>query len=398
MRHLIIGAGIVGLAIARELQRTRPGSEVVVLDKEPRVAAHQTGHNSGVVHAGVYYPPGSLKATLCRRGVGLLRDYTAQKNLPYDEVGKVVVAVDAPDQDRLVEVHRRAVANGVPGARLIGPSELRELEPHVVGVAALHSPTTAIVDFVAVTQALADDVTTGGGQVLLAHEVVGVRRTHDRVEALVDTPDEQIRIGADRLIIAGGLYVDRLARMVGGSPDPQIVPFRGEYHLLAPNRAHLVRGLVYPVPDPRYPFLGVHLTRRIDGTVDVGPNAVFATAREGYTHWDVNARDLGEAIAWPGMRSLARQHWRTGIAEMAGSLSPRRFADAARRYVPELSDDDLRPGSAGVRAQAVGRDGSLVDDFVIEQIGPVTAIRNAPSPAATSSLAIAEHVVAHLPA
>lgn len=395
-RTLIVGAGIVGLAVARELQRTRPDDEVVVLDKEPQVGAHQTSHNSGVVHAGVYYPPGSLKARLCRRGVGLLREYTEQRGITYDEVGKVVVAVDRDDEARLDEVQRRAVANGVPGVVRLGPDGLRDLEPHVRGRAALHSPTTAITDFPAVARALADDVTAGEGRILLGHEVVAIRPLRSGVEVLVEHAGERTRLAADRLVLCGGLHVDRLARMAGGDPDPRIVPFRGEYHLLVPERGDLVRGLVYPVPDPTLPFLGVHLTRRVDGSVDVGPNAVLATAREGYRLRDIAVPDLLETLMWPGTRPVAARHWRTGAAEVLGSVSARRFAAAARRYVPELRDTDLVPGGAGVRAQAVGRDGSLVDDFVIEQVGPVTAVRNAPSPAATSSLAIAEEVVARL--
>lgn len=396
MHTLVIGAGIVGLAVARRLTQVRPDDPVTVLDKEAVVGSHQTGHNSGVVHAGVYYPPGSLKAQLCRRGVGLLRDYADARGIVVDEVGKVVVAVDATDEDRLTEVRRRALANGVPGVAMLGPDGLRDVEPHVRGRAALHSPSTAITDFPAVARALAGDVVAAGGEVLLGHEVVGMRPLRSGVELLVEREGESRRLAADRVVICGGLHVDRLARMAGGDPDPRIVPFRGEYHLLAPERAALVRGLVYPVPDPRYPFLGVHLTRRVDGTVDVGPNAVLAGAREGYRWSDVRARDLVETATWPGARVMAGRHWRTGVSEVLGSVSTRRFAEAARRYVPELAAADLRPGGAGVRAQAVARDGSLVDDFVIERIGPVTAVRNAPSPAATSSLAIAEEVVRRL--
>lgn len=396
MHTSVIGAGIVGLAVARELQRVRPEDTVTVLDKESSVGSHQTGHNSGVVHAGVYYPPGSLKARLCRRGVDLLREYTSDKGIVLDEVGKVVVAVDATDEQRLAEVRRRALANGVPGVAMLGPDGLRDVEPHVRGRAALHSPSTAITDFPAVARALADDVTAAGGAVLLGHEVVDLRPVGSGVELLVTSEGESRRLAADRVVVCAGLHVDHLARMTGGDPDPRIVSFRGEYHLLAPERAGLVRGLVYPVPDPRYPFLGVHLTRRVDGTVDVGPNAVLAGAREGYRWRDVRPRDLVETVTWPGSVVMAGRHWRTGAAEVLGSVSTRRFAEAARRYVPELTAGDLRPGGAGVRAQAVARDGSLVDDFVIERVGPVAAVRNAPSPAATSSLAIAEEIVARL--
>lgn len=389
----IVGAGIVGLAVARELQRRRPQEMVTVVDKERWVGAHQSSHNSGVVHAGVYYPPGSLKARLCRRGVGLLREYTTEKGIAFDEVGKVVVAADSRDEDRLIEVARRGMANGVPGLAMVGPDGLRDLEPHVRGVAALHSPSTAITDFPAVVGALAGDVTAAGGRVLLGREVVAMRPHGEGVELLLDHAGDRTRLAVDRVILCGGLHVDRLARMAGGDPDPRIIPFRGEYHLLVPERTGLVRGLVYPVPDPRYPFLGVHLTRRVGGSVDIGPNAVLATAREGYRWRDLAVADLAETLAWPGMRVMASEHWRTGISEVLGSVSARRFAEAARRYVPELRDGDLRPGGAGVRAQAVARDGALVDDFVIERIGPVTAVRNAPSPAATSSLAIAEELV-----
>ncbi len=396
MHTLVIGAGIVGLAVARRLTQVRPDDPVTVLDKETVVGVHQTGHNSGVVHAGVYYPPGSLKARLCRRGVDLLREYADAKGIVVDEVGKVVVAVDATDEHRLAEVRRRALANGVPGVTMLGPDGLRDVEPHVRGRAALHSPSTAITDFPAVARALADDVAGAGGDVLLGHEVVDMRPLRSGVELLVEREGESLRLAADRVVVCGGLHVDRLARMAGGDPDPRIVPFRGEYHLLAPERADLVRGLVYPVPDPRYPFLGVHLTRRVDGTVDVGPNAVLAGAREGYRWSDVSVRDLAETTGWPGSRVMAGRHWRTGVSEVLGSVSTRRFADAARRYVPELATADLRPGGAGVRAQAVARDGALVDDFVIERVGPVAAVRNAPSPAATSSLAIAEEIVRRL--
>lgn len=396
MHTTVIGAGIVGLAVARHLTRVRPDDPVTVLDKEAVVGSHQTGHNSGVVHAGVYYPPGSLKARLCRRGVDLLREYTSERGIVLDDVGKVVVAVDRTDEERLSEVRRRALANGVPGVTMLGPDGLRDVEPHVRGRAALHSPSTAITDFPAVARALADDVTAAGGAVLPGREVVGLRPLRSGAELLVEHEGERTRLAADRVVICGGLHVDRLARLAGGDPDPRIVPFRGEYHLLRSERSDLVRGLVYPVPDPRYPFLGVHLTRRVDGTVDVGPNAVLAGAREGYRRRDLSARDLVETLGWQGSWTMAGRHWRTGVSELLGSVSTQRFAEAARRYVPELTKGDLRPGSAGVRAQAVARDGSLVDDFVIEQMGPVVAVRNAPSPAATSSLAIAEEIVRRL--
>ncbi|MDL4819118.1 L-2-hydroxyglutarate oxidase [Actinomadura opuntiae] len=388
----VVGAGILGLAIARRLTRTRPDMKVTVLDKEARVAAHQTGHNSGVAHAGLYYAPGSLKATLCRRGIGLLKEYCAGKGLPYEECGKVVVARDAGEIGPLEEIERRAAANGVPGLRRLTGAELREIEPHVAGVAALHSPTTAIVDFPAVARALAADVTDGGGEVRLGFEVVRLGRAGERVR--VGSPDEELVL--DLLIVCAGLQSDRVARLAGDSPEPAIVPFRGEYYRLVPSRTDLVRGLIYPVPDPRYPFLGVHFTRRVDGGVDVGPNAVLALAREGYRRRDVRPADLWETLRFPGFRHLARQHWRTGAKELYGSAVKRAFVAQARGFVPELTADDVVAAPAGVRAQAVDPDGSLVDDFRIGRLGPIVTVRNAPSPAATSSLAIAEHITDRL--
>ncbi|MEU6746139.1 L-2-hydroxyglutarate oxidase [Spirillospora sp. NPDC046719] len=393
MRIGVVGAGILGLAIARRLTATRPGARVTVLDKEARIAAHQTGHNSGVAHAGLYYAPGSLKATLCRRGIGLLKEYCAEKGLPYEECGKVVVARDAGELGPLEEIERRATANGVPGLRRLTGAELREIEPHAAGVAALHSPTTAIVDFPAVARAFADDVAAGGGEVQLGFEVVRLGRAGDRVR--VGSPGGE-ELVFDLLIVCAGLQSDRVARLAGDAAEPAIVPFRGEYYRLVPSRTDLVRGLIYPVPDPRYPFLGVHFTRRVDGGVDVGPNAVLALAREGYRRRDVRPADLWETLRFPGFRHLARRHWRTGAKELYGSAVKRAFVAQARGFVPELTADDVVAAPAGVRAQAVDADGSLVDDFRIGRVGPVVTVRNAPSPAATSSLAIAEHVTARL--
>ncbi|WP_308165932.1 MULTISPECIES: L-2-hydroxyglutarate oxidase [Actinomadura] len=388
----VVGAGILGLAVARRIIETRPDVKVTVLEKEDRVAAHQTGHNSGVAHAGLYYAPGSLKATLCRRGALLLRDYCADRDLPYEECGKVVVARDTRELAALEEIERRATANGVPGLRRLSGAGLRDVEPHAAGVAALHSPTTAIVDFTAVARAFADDVRKGGGEIRLGFEVVRLRPAGERVRVLSRAGD----LVVDRLVVCAGLQSDRVARLAGDSPAPAIIPFRGEYLRLVPSRTDLVRGLIYPVPDPRYPFLGVHFTRRVDGGVDVGPNAVLALAREGYRRRDVRPADVWETLRWPGFRRLARAHWRTGVREMYGSAVRRAFVAEARAFVPELAVEDVVPAPAGVRAQAVDADGSLVDDFRIGRRGPVTTIRNAPSPAATSSLAIAEHIVERL--
>lgn len=392
----VIGGGIVGAAVAHRLVETGAFDQVTLLEKEADLAQHQTGRNSGVVHAGLYYTPGSLKARLCRRGVRMLREFCTEHGIAYDEIGKVLVALDDVEAGRLDDIEDRARGNGVPGVRRIGPDELRELEPRVVGVAGLHSPTTAIADYPGVTRVLAQLVEKAGGRVLLATTVVGLRESPRGVAVETDGPSGRSVEVYDRVVICAGLHVDRLARQVGGSVTPRIMPFRGEYYALVPSRRDLVRGLVYPVPDPRYPFLGVHLTPRVDGEVLVGPNAVLALAREGYTWRRVSGRDLAEAVGNRGFGSFARANWRTGMAEMAGSLNKRRFIAAAQRYVPELTVDDVVRGPAGIRAQAMESDGSLVDDFRIEQHGRVTALRNAPSPAATSSLAIAEHLVAEI--
>ena len=395
----VVGAGIVGLALARRILLQRPGTRVTVLEKEDRVAAHQTGHNSGVVHAGLYYKPGSLKATLCRRGVGLLRDYCAEYGLPYDEVGKVVVALDAEEEARLDDIERRAEENGVPGVTRLGPQGLRDIEPHAAGVAALHSPSTAVTDFVAVAEQLADDVRRSGGRVLLNTPVLDLRPQDDRVHVLTGDPRGERHIHRfDRLVACAGLQSDQLARMAGAGPDPRVVPFRGHYHELVPERRHLVRGLIYPVPDPQYPFLGVHLTRHVHGEVMAGPNAVLAMAREGYRFRDVEKGEFAQTLAWPGFWRLARRHWTTGMRESLVSASRTAFARQARRLLPEITGADLRPAQAGVRAQALGRDGSLVDDFRVEAHGRVVCVRNAPSPAATSALAIAEYLAdTHVP-
>ncbi len=372
--YLVVGGGIIGAAVAARLQVVDPDAEVTVWEKESALATHQTGRNSGVVHAGLYYEPGSLKAQLCRRGVGLLKAFCAEHAIAYEECGKVLVALDAADEARLGAIEERALANGVPGVRRLDAGGLRELEPHVRGVAGLHSPSTAIVDFAAVTRALAGGIEIGGGTVRLGVECTALREVRDGVVA---NDAEKF----DRVVLCGGLQSDRLAVLAGDKPEPRIASFRGDYYLLRPERRSLVKGLVYPVPDPRYPFLGVHLTPRVDGEVLVGPNAVLAL------------RDLPRLAAYAGFRRFARQHWRTGVAELAGSLSKRRFVAAARRYVPELRVEDVVPGPSGFRAQALDADGGLVDDFRVNVRGRVVALRNAPSPGATSSLAIAEHLV-----
>ena len=391
-RVAVVGGGIVGVAVARETLKRHPDTDVTLFEKEDRLASHQTGRNSGVVHAGLYYEPGSNKALLCRRGVGLLEEFCEDRGIRRIACGKVLVALDEVERARLDNIEQRARANGVPGVRIIGPEELRELEPHVRGVGALHSPSTSIVDFAEVTQALAADAVAAGAKILLGHEVVGLQPSSTEVVVTARDASGSAAFVFDRIVVCGGLQSDRLAELAGDGRDPAIMPFRGEYYALKPQRRNLVNGLVYPVPDPRYPFLGVHVTPRVDGEVLIGPNAVLALAREGYTWGKVSVPDLIEVARTPAFWRFARRHWRTGIREMSGSLSKRRFVAAARAYVPELDDDDVVPGVAGIRAQALDTDGGLVDDFRISIRDRVTLLRNAPSPAATSALAIAEHI------
>jgi L-2-hydroxyglutarate oxidase LhgO len=387
----VIGAGLVGLAVARHLAQAQV--PVVVFEKEAAVAQHQSGHNSGVVHAGIYYLPGSAKATLTRRGAGLLSAYCADRGLPWDARGKLVVARDEAETEKLREIERRAAANGVPGVRWLDAGAIRELEPDIAGRAALLSPSTAIVDYPAIARSFAADIVAHGGQVLTATPVSGVhRRGDDEVE--VAAPGGTHRLS--RLVICAGLQSDLLATAAGDEAAPEIVPFRGEYLRLRPHARGRVRHLIYPVPDPAYPFLGVHLTPRIDGEVDIGPNAVLALAREGYRRRDVSAAQLTRLARSGAFHRLARRNWRAGLREMRGSVSRRAFLAEARTYLPWLGPGDVMAAPAGVRAQAVDPDGSLVDDFRIHRIGPVTTVRNAPSPAATASLAIAERIVTEL--
>ena len=392
MRYVVVGGGILGLATARQLVISEPEADVVVLEQEVALAQHQTAHNSGVVHAGIYYAPGSLKARLCRRGLVLLRDFCQERGLPYDACGKVVVAVDEHEIEPLRRLEERATANGVPGLRWLEQSELAEVEPYVTGVAGLHSPETAIADFAAVARAYASDVTAAGGQIRTG---VAVTRVHQNGRnPQVDLADGTT-IDGDRVIVCAGLQADRLAIASGEPAEPRIVPFRGEYWQLRPERAHLVRGLIYPVPDPALPFLGVHLTRKIDGTVVLGPNAILSTARDAYERRRFVLRDTYDALSWPGTFRMLRKHWRAGVGEIIRSGSKRQFVRAVARYVPAVTPADVLPAPAGVRAQAIDRDGSLVDDFRLATHGSVTWVRNAPSPAATSSLAIAEELIFH---
>jgi L-2-hydroxyglutarate oxidase LhgO len=393
MQFVIVGAGIVGLAAARTVLASEPSAEVIVIDKELDVAQHQTGHNSGVVHAGLYYTPGSLKARLCRRGIALMRDYCNARDIAYEECGKVLVATDERELARLAGIDERAEANGVPGVRRLDQSGLRAIEPHAAGLGGLYSPTTAIVDFASVARALRDEVVERGGRVTLGARVAAIRE-EARTVGLNLVGGESLE--ADRVLVAAGLQVDRLARASGRSADPRIVPFRGDYYALRPGYESLVRGLIYPVPDPSLPFLGIHLTRHPGGGVWIGPNAVLSLAREGYSRKAFNWADVADTLRWSGTRRLARRHWRAGAAEIARSTSQRLFVKSAQRYLPELSVDSVTPAPSGIRAQAVTAAGDLADDFVLDRTPRVVWVRNAPSPAATSALAIAEELVERL--
>jgi L-2-hydroxyglutarate oxidase len=390
--YVVIGAGIVGLATAHRLALDHPAAEVTVLEKEQQVGAHQTGHNSGVIHAGVYYAPGSLKAQLCRAGSRSMVDFCEANGIPVKVCGKLIVATEDSELPRLRALHERATANGLP-VKLIAPEEAREYEPELSCVAALHVASTGIVDFGAVCATLASLVEKAGGQVRLGVRVTGLREHSQRQVVKTDGGD----VLADAVVNCAGLHADRVARMAGIEPPARIIPFRGEYHQLRADRRHLVRGLIYPVPDPQFPFLGVHLTRMIDGSVHAGPNAVLALAREGYRWSRVNVRDIVDAATYPGLWRLARRHLRYGLTELSRSLSRRRFAASVARLVPEIRADDLVPAGAGVRAQAIMPNGDLVDDFLIVHHGRQVHVLNAPSPAATSSFEIATDIVSRLP-
>jgi (S)-2-hydroxyglutarate dehydrogenase len=382
----VIGAGIVGLATALRLLELRPGLRLAVLEREDRVGAHQSGHNSGVVHAGLYYAPGSAKAVMCREGKGLLERYCAEHGIPIAFPGKLVVALGEAELPRLAALRERGLANGVEALEEVGAERIREIEPQAAGIRALWSPRTGIVDFSRVVAVFAADVRERGGEIHLARPVTRIDRRPD--ELVLETPAGPVH--ARTVIACAGLWADRVAAMTGDrtSESPRIVPFRGDYYTLTPEAAPLVRGLIYPVPDPRFPFLGVHFTRRIDGEVWAGPNAVLAFKRAGYRRRDVSLRDLAEAVSYPGFLRLAGRFWRTGLAEMWRDASRAAFTRELQRYLPDLRPDQLRFGPTGVRAQALNRDGSLADDFDLAGGDRVMHVRNAPSPAATSSLAI----------
>jgi L-2-hydroxyglutarate oxidase len=381
---IIIGGGIVGLAVALEITRRFPRLRLLLLEKEDGVGRHQSSHNSGVIHSGTYYKPGSLKAKLCVEGARAMVQFCREHGIPHQVCGKVIVATEEEELSRLEELRRRGEANGLTGLRLIGTSELREIEPHASGLRALVVPSTGITDYAAVCTKYAELILSQGGTILTSTAVTGLRVVSDEVVVETSGP----AFSTTHLINCAGLFSDRISRMAGEKPDIIIAPFRGEYYDLTPARCSLVRTLIYPVPDPRFPFLGVHFTRRVKGGVDAGPNAVLAFRREGYRRTDFDVRDLVSSLLFPGFWRMAAKHWRSGLDEFHRSFSKPLFVRALQRLVPEVRDEDLVPGGSGVRAQALKRDGTLVDDFQFVPSGRMLHVLNVPSPAATASLVI----------
>ena len=385
----IVGGGIVGLATALRLTERHPDCRVVVLEKEQQLAQHQTGHNSGVIHSGIYYAPGSAKAQFCTAGVGLLTQFCEENGIEYDQCGKVIVATSESEFGRMNTLYERGIANGVEGLEEIGPERLKEIEPHAFGLKALWVPVTGIVDYKRVANTYADKIRAAGGEIVTGATVQGIQETQGSV--VLQTTQGDVK--ADNLINCAGLAADRVARMMGVKPSVRIIPFRGEYYTLKPERSDLVKGLIYPVPNPALPFLGVHFTRRVNGEVEAGPNAVLAFAREGYTKTTFRMNELMDTLTYGGFWSMARRFWKVGIGEMHRSFSKSVFVKDLRRLLPAITPDDVEPGGAGVRAQAVNPNGSLVDDFRIEETKGAIHVLNAPSPGATSSLAIGSYIV-----
>jgi L-2-hydroxyglutarate oxidase LhgO len=386
---IVVGGGVVGLAVALEITRRSPNLRLLLLEKEEGVAQHQSGHNSGVIHSGVYYKPGSLKARLCVAGAAAMVEFCREHGIPHNVCGKVIVATKADELPRLEDLRRRGEANGLLGLRLVGPDELREVEPHARGLQALIVPSTGVTDYVQVCEKYAELISAQAGSILTSAAVVRLHRNSG--ETTVETT--RGAFATTYLINCAGLFSDRVSHMAGDDPGVMIVPFRGEYYDLIAERASLVRALIYPVPDPQFPFLGVHFTRRISGKVDAGPNAVLALKREGYRRMDMNLRDLATSLAFPGFWRMAARHWRNGLGEYYRSFFKSAFVTALQRLLPEIQEGDLVPGGSGVRAQALKRDGALVDDFQFVASGKMLHVLNVPSPAATASLAIAKSIV-----
>jgi L-2-hydroxyglutarate oxidase len=388
---MIVGGGIVGLATAYHLTRDFPGRSVTIVEKESQLAQHQTGHNSGVLHSGIYYNPGSLRAINCRAGKVVMEQFCAAENIPYEICGKVIVAVSESELPALARIYERGQANGVK-CEMIDRRRLHELEPHAAGIQAIHVPEAGIVDFPAVCQRLAQRIREAGGSIVCEARVKRIQQNHDAI--VVETLAGEFE--AKYMVTCAGLQSDRIARLSGQQIDSKIVPFRGEYFELKPEAQHLCRNLIYPVPDPNFPFLGVHFTRLIHGGIECGPNAVLAFAREGYRKIDFSLSDTIDTLTFPGFLRLARKYWRTGLGEMWRSISKRAFVRALQRLAPEIREEDLVPAGSGVRAQAVARDGTMVDDFLFFENERVINVCNAPSPAATASLNIGRLIVEKL--
>src|SRR5271169_4970306 len=386
---LIIGAGIVGLATALEYTHRFPGKRLLVVEKEDHVAAHQTGHNSGVIHSGLYYKTGSLKARNCVAGAVSMKRFCAEQGVPFEECGKLVLATSPEGVPRLEQLHQRGIANGVPGLRMLEPEQFRQIEPHCSGIRALQVPTTGIVDYTAVAQKYAELITRAGSEIVLNAKVTGLRE--EGQFNLVETQAGEFR--ARHVINSAGLYSDAIARMAGVQTELEIVPFRGEYYEVKPERRYLVKSLIYPVPNPRFPFLGVHFTRRVNGSVEAGPNALLALRREGYTGAGVDLGEAKEMLEFPGFWKMARKYWRMGLAEQYRSFVKTAFVKSLQKMVPELQESDLAPGGSGVRAQAVDKNGNLLDDFHFVRSGSMIHVCNVPSPAATASLEIGKEIV-----
>ena len=386
---LIIGAGIVGLATALETTLRFPEMTLAIVEKEDRVAAHQTGHNSGVIHSGLYYKTGSLKARNCVAGAASMKRFCQQHGVPFEECGKLVVATRPEEVPRLEQLHQRGIANGVPGLRMLNREQFREIEPHCDGISGLQVPTTGIVDYTAVAQKYAELIQRAGGEIVLRAKVLGLRQEGDC--NIVETSAGTFR--ARYVINCAGLYSATITRMAGVQTDLEIIPFRGEYYEVKPERRHLIRALIYPVPDPRFPFLGVHFTRRVNGSVEAGPNALLAFRREGYTGTSPDLNEAMEMLLFPGFRKMARKYWRMGLAEQYRSWIKAAFVKSLQKMVPELQESDLAPGGSGVRAQAVDSNGNLVDDFHFVHSKGMIHVCNVPSPAATASLEIGKEIV-----
>lgn len=384
----IVGGGIVGLATGRELLKRHPQLRLVVLEKEDILSKHQTGHNSGVIHSGIYYAPGSLKAKLCVEGRKALWAYCDEKQIAWKPVGKLIVATEESELGRLEELYRRGKANGIDELQIIDEAGIKEREPHCAGIRAIASPVTGIVDYGEVARSYGDDIREAGGDIYTNREVTSIDRKNGITRVATNAGDVEARA----VITCGGLWSDRLAKMTGGQGDPKIVPFRGDYLLLKPEKNYLIKGNIYPVPDPEFPFLGVHFTPRMNGDIWLGPNAVLAFARDGYNFTTVNPGDLLESLTYPGMIKLGMKYWKVGFGEMYRDVVRSAYVGALQRYIPELRVEDTLPGPAGVRAQAMNSQGNMVDDFVFEGSDGVVHVRNAPSPAATSSLAIGAYI------